>query len=50
MARTNSNEIIAAIDIGTSKIVVLIAEINQDSDLKIIGTGTHQSSLSLIHI
>ena len=44
MARTNSNEIIAAIDIGTSKIVVLIAEINQDSDLKIIGTGTHQSS------
>ena len=44
MARTNSNEIIAAVDIGTSKIVVLIAEINQDSDLKIIGTGTHQSS------
>ncbi len=44
MARTNSNEIIAAVDIGTSKIVVLIAEINNDSDLKIIGTGTHQSS------
>ena len=44
MARTNSNEIIAAVDIGTSKIVVLIAEINHESDLKIIGTGTHQSS------
>ena len=44
MARTNYNEIIAAIDIGTSKIVVLIAEINNDSDLKIIGAGTYQSS------
>ena len=44
MARTNSNEIIAAVDIGTSKIVVLIAEINNESDLKIIGTGTYQSS------
>ena len=44
MARTNSNEIIAAVDIGTSKIVVLIAEINHESDLKIIGTGTYKSS------
>ena len=44
MARTNYNEIIAAIDIGTSKIVVLIAEINNDSDLKIIGAGTYHSS------
>ena len=44
MARTNFNEIIAAVDIGTSKIVALIAEINDDSDLKIIGAGTHKSS------
>ena len=44
MAKTNFNEIIAAVDIGTSKIVALIAEINDDSDLKIIGAGTHKSS------
>ena len=40
MSRSNSTEIIAAIDIGTSKIVALIAEINDDSELKIIGVGT----------
>ena len=44
MPRTNHNEIIAAVDIGTSKIVALIAEINNDSDLKIIGAGTYQSN------
>ena len=44
MSRSNSTEIIAAIDIGTSKIVALIAEINDDSELKIIGAGTHRST------
>ena len=36
-------EIIASVDIGTSKIVALIAEINCDNELKIIGVGTEPS-------
>ena len=44
MSRNNSTEIIAAIDIGTSKIVALIAEINDDAELKIIGAGFNRST------
>ena len=43
MARSGSSEIIASVDIGTSKIVALIAEINGDNELKIIGVGTEPS-------
>ena len=43
MARSSSSEIIASVDIGTSKIVALIAEINGDNELKIIGVGTEPS-------
>ena len=43
MARSSSSEIIASVDIGTSKIVALIAEINDDNELKIIGVGTEPS-------
>ena len=43
MVRSVSNEIIASVDIGTSKIVALIAEINGDNELKIIGVGTEPS-------
>ena len=44
MSRNNSTEIIAAIDIGTSKIVALIAEINDDAELKIFGAGVNRST------
>ena len=43
MAINKSSEIIASIDIGTSKIVALIAEINHNNELKIIGVGTEKS-------
>ena len=43
MAINKSSEIIASIDIGTSKIVALIAEINDNNELKIIGVGTEKS-------
>lgn len=43
MSRNNGNEIIAALDIGTSKIVALVAEINEDNELKIIGVGQQVS-------
>ena len=34
---------IAALDIGTSKVVVIVSEIQPDGDLKIIGKGQHVS-------
>ena len=43
MVRSGLSEIIASVDIGTSKIVALIAEINGDNELKIIGVGTEPS-------
>ena len=43
MTRNNGNEIIAALDIGTSKILALVAEINEQSELKVIGCGTELS-------
>ena len=43
MAKSSTSEIIASLDIGTSKIVALIAEINSDHELKIIGVGTEAS-------
>ena len=39
MAKSSTSEIIASLDIGTSKIVALIAEINGNNELKIIGVG-----------
>ena len=44
MTKNNGNEIIAALDIGTSKILALVAEINEQGKLKIIGYGTEPSS------
>ena len=43
MSRNNGNEIIAALDIGTSKIIALVAEINEENELKIIGVGQQVS-------
>jgi cell division protein FtsA len=43
MSRNNGNEIIAALDIGTSKILALVAEINEQKELKVIGFGTEPS-------
>ena len=44
MTRNNGNEIIAALDIGTSKILALVAEINEQRELKVIGCGIKPSS------
>ena len=38
-----SKEIIVGLDIGTSKIVALVAEINQEGRLNIIGMGSQDS-------
>ena len=54
MSRQGERRQIAAMDIGTSKIVTLIAELGEDDEIEIIGVGTHPSrglkKLSLIHI
>ena len=44
MSRNNGNEIIAALDIGTSKILALVAEINEQKELKVIGFGKEPST------
>ena len=43
MTRNNGNEIVAALDIGTSKILALVAEINDKNELKVIGFGSEPS-------
>ncbi|MCH9756796.1 MAG: cell division protein FtsA [Gammaproteobacteria bacterium] len=43
MAKKIEKNIIAALDVGTSKIVVLIAEVTPSGTIEIIGTGRHVS-------
>lgn len=43
MAAKNDKQMIVALDIGTSKIVAIVAEIHQDGGLEIIGVGVHPS-------
>ena len=42
MARENKN-LIVALDIGTSKVAALVAELFPDGRMDIIGTGGHES-------
>ena len=39
----DENNLIVALDVGTSKIVVIVAELLPDGVLKIIGLGQHVS-------
>jgi cell division protein FtsA len=43
MSRKSENGMIVGLDIGTSKIVAIVAEVNDDNELEIIGIGTHVS-------
>lgn len=43
MSKKTENGMIVGLDIGTSKIVAIVAEINDDNELEIIGIGTHPS-------
>jgi cell division protein FtsA len=43
MAKKTVNNLLAALDVGTSKIVALIGEITPDHQLEIVGVGTHPS-------
>ncbi|GIR91897.1 MAG: hypothetical protein CM15mP93_00840 [Thiotrichaceae bacterium] len=43
MISKNDKNIIAALDVGTSKIVTLVAEISEDRSIDIIGYGICES-------
>ena len=43
MNKKTENGMIVGLDIGTSKIVAIVAEVNDDNELEIIGIGTHAS-------
>jgi len=40
----NENNLIVGLDIGTSKVVAIVGEINNSGELEIIGIGSHRSS------
>ena len=42
-SKKDQNNMISALDIGTSKVVVIVAELQPDGVLKIIGKGQHVS-------
>ena len=44
MNSANYENVIAALDIGTSKVIAIISHVNSDGVIEIIGTGTHQST------
>lgn len=44
MVRHKQDEMIVALDIGTSKVVAIVGEINADNEIEVIGIGTHRSS------
>lgn len=43
MSKRGDRELIVGLDIGTSKIVALAAEINTNGDIEVIGLGSHPS-------
>ncbi|MGB2466409.1 MAG: cell division protein FtsA, partial [Porticoccaceae bacterium] len=44
MANTNEENMIVALDIGTSKVVAIVGAISANGDLEIVGTGMNRSS------
>ncbi|MDA0953287.1 MAG: cell division protein FtsA, partial [Proteobacteria bacterium] len=43
MVSQSQNRIIVGLDIGTSKVVALVAEVDADGQIEIIGMGSHPS-------
>ncbi|OGO94429.1 MAG: cell division protein FtsA [Coxiella sp. RIFCSPHIGHO2_12_FULL_42_15] len=43
MAKKQNQNLVVALDIGTSKIAALVGEVNSDNELEIVGVGTHPS-------
>ncbi|MDX1901416.1 MAG: cell division protein FtsA [Gammaproteobacteria bacterium] len=43
MAKKPEKDLIAGIDIGTSKVITIVGEVAEDGSLSIVGLGSHQS-------
>lgn len=43
MSRKSDKGMIVGLDIGTSKVVAIVGEVNDDNDIEIIGIGSHPS-------
>lgn len=43
MAAESQVQKIVGLDIGTNKVAAIVAEVNNDGELEIIGIGTHHS-------
>ncbi len=43
MSKTNQNEMIVGLDIGTSKVAAIIAEVDESDEIEVIGVGFHAS-------
>lgn len=44
MASSSDNNLIVGLDIGTSKVVAIVGEINSSGGIEIVGIGSHKSS------
>ena len=44
MSNSNEENMVVALDIGTSKVVAIVGAVGASGDLEIIGTGMHESS------
>ncbi len=43
VSKQNENELIVGLDIGTSKVVAIVGEVDSEGEIKIIGVGSHGS-------
>ena len=43
MSKRGDKNLIVGLDIGTSKVVAIVGEINEDGDIEVVGIGTHPS-------
>ena len=43
MRKNGEKDFIVGLDIGTSKIVAIVGEVNEDNEIEVIGIGSHPS-------
>jgi cell division protein FtsA len=43
MSKRGDKNLIVGLDIGTSKVVAIVGEVNEDGDIEVVGIGTHPS-------
>lgn len=43
MSKNLENELIVGLDIGTSKVVAIVGEVDADGEIKVVGVGSHMS-------